>query len=163
RPLSSPLHYEKSQLHRLFRRAQLKSVKEPELTRAKAAEHLRLAVQHQRQAYDLYPTFSRNAYRLARVLEISREPEAEKYYREALRLDQLAGVELENLDRLKLDLLGKARALRAIGKPFEAHDLLVAQFKKAVQGLTPADAQARLDRVVKAAEEDLEEGMAPVL
>jgi len=163
RPLSSPLHFEKSQMHRVFRRAHLKNVRNPELTRAKAAEHLRLAVDHQRRATELYPTFSRNAYRLARVLELSRDPEAEKYYREALRLDKLAGAELEDLDRLKLDPLARARALRAVGKPFEAHDLLVAHFRKAIQGLKPADAQARLERVVKAAEEDLEEGLAPVL
>jgi len=163
RPMSAPLHYEKSQMHRVFRRAHLKSIKDPELSRAKAAEHLRLAVDHQRRATELYPTFSRNAYRLARLLELSRDPEAEKYYREALRLDKLAGEEFENLDRLKLDPLARARALRAIGKPFEAHDLLVAHFKKAIEGLKPEDARMRLERVVKAAEEDLEEGMAPVL
>lgn len=162
RPLSSPLHFEISQMHREFRRFLLKNAKD-DLARARAAEHLRQAVDHQRRAYELYPTFSRNAYRLARLLELARDPGWEQYYREALRLDQLAGAEHENLDRLKLDPLAKARALRAIGKPFEAHELLLTHFRIQIVGLKAEDARVRLERMVKSAEEDLEEGMAPVL
>lgn len=163
RPLSSPYHFELSEMHREFRRQILKGAKNSELARARAAEHLRQALDHQRRATELYPTFSLNAYRLARLLELSHDPEAEKYYREALRLDKLAGAELYALDRMRLDVLPRARALRAIGKPFEANDLLVAHFQKAIQGLTAAEARLRLERAQKSAQEDLEEGMTPVL
>lgn len=163
RPLSSPLHYEKSQDHRLFRRYYLRSGKDSELARAKAAEHLRFAIDHQRRAYELYPTFCRNAYLLARVLEISRDPEALNYYREAIRLSGLAGLELENLDRLKLDPLERARALRALGKPLEAHEVLDRYLRGAVKGAPPAEARARLERFVRGSDEEMDEGMAPML
>src|SRR5204863_6166610 len=102
RPLSSPLHYEKSQAHRIFRRYYLKGGKNSEMASAKAAEHLRLAIEHQRRATELYPTYCRNVYLLARLLEITKDPDAGRYYREALRLSELAGHELEDLERLKL-------------------------------------------------------------
>jgi O-antigen ligase len=163
RPLSSPIHYEKSQAHRIFRRYYLKTGKASELARAKAAEHLRLAVDHQRRAYELYPTFCRNAYLLARLLEISRDPEAPRYYREALRLGDLAGLELENLDRLKLDPLARARALRGTGKPLEAHDVLEGHLRNAIKGLPSAEARLRLERFVKMSDDEMDEGMAPVI
>jgi O-antigen ligase len=163
RPLSSPLHYEKSQAHRIFRRYYLKTGKTAEMAAAKASEHLRLALLHQRRAYDLYPTWSRNAYLLARLLEISGDLEAPKYYREALRLSDLAGRELEDLDRLKIGEIAQARALRAVAKPLDARDVLDRYFRAAVRGLTPEDAKARLERMLKASEEELDEGMTPVL
>lgn len=163
RPLSSPLYDEKAQVHLAFRRHYLKEAKTSELARAKASEHLRLAAECQRRAYELYPTISRNAYLLARVLELLHDPEANTYYREALRLAELAGRELENLDRMKLSPLGRARALRAVGKAFEAHDSLVSDLRRAVAGLSPAEARAGLERYVKLSADELEEGMAPVL
>jgi len=163
RPRSSPLHYEKSQAHRLFRRYYLKAGKTTEMASAKAAEHLRLALLHQRRATELYPTSSRNAYLLARLLEMTGDPEAPKYYREALRLSDLAGEELENLDRLKIGAFARARALRAIGRPLDARDVLDRHFRGAVRGLTPDDAKSRLERLIRASEEELDEGMTPVL
>ncbi len=163
RPLSSPLHYEKSQAHRIFRRYYLKAGKSAEMAAAKAAEHLRLALVHQRRAYDLYPTSSRNAYLLARVLEMSGDPDAPTYYRDALHLSDLAGEELENLDRLKIGDIARARALRAVGKPLDAHDVLDRFFRGAIRGLTPDDAKTRLERMIKSSEEELDEGMTPVL
>ena len=163
RPLLSPLHYEKSKAHRIFRRYYLKAGKTSELAAAKAAEHLRLAVEEQRRAYELYPTFSRNAYLLARVLEIAKDPEAPRYYQEAMTLSDLAGRELEDLDRLKLNPVARARCLRAAGRPFEAHDLLDRTFRERIRGLPAADARERLERIVKSYEDELEEGMTPVL
>lgn len=163
RPLSSPLHFEKSQLHRLFRRPVQKAGRDSELARAKAAEHLRLALEEQRRAWELYPTYARNAYLLARLLDSTRDPEATKHFQEALRLSDLAGKELEDLDRLKLDALARARALRAIGKPLDAHDVLDAYLRKSIQGLPAAEARARLERFVKRSDEEMDEGMAPVL
>jgi hypothetical protein len=163
RPNSSPLHDRKAQAHREFRRRCLKAGKESPYEQAKAAEHLRQAVEEQRRAYELYPTIARNAYQLARVLEIARDPDAPRYYKEALRLSELAGRELENLDRLKLDTLEQVRALRATGKPLEAHDVLDARLRKAIQGLSAADARTGLERYVKANEDEMEEGMSPVI
>lgn len=163
RPDSSPLHHEKSQAHRLFRRYHLKTGKDTGLARAKAAEHLRLAVEHQRRATELYPTFARNAYQLARVLELARDPEAPRWYREALRLHDLAARELENLDRLKLDPLARARALRALGNAFEAHTLLDAHLRQAIRGLPPSSARRGLERFVKMSEDEMDEGMTPVI
>ena len=163
RPLLSPLHDEKAQAHRVFRRYYLKTGKGSEMAAAKAAEHLRLAIEHQHRAYDLYPTSSRNAYFLGRILEVARDPEAPRFYKEALRLSDLAGLELENLDRLKLGAIAQARCLRAIGKPFEAHDVVDKFLRAAIQGLPPQDARDRLERLVKANEDELEEGMTPVL
>jgi O-antigen ligase len=163
RPNSSPLHDQKARAHLEFRRRWLKAGGDPGYERAKAAEHLRLAVEEQRRAYELYPTIARNPYHLARALEIARDPEAPRYYREALRLSELAGRELENLDRLKLDTLEQVRALRGTGKPLEAHDLLEARLRKAIQGLSPADARAGLERYVRANEDEMEEGLTPVI
>ncbi|RPH38619.1 MAG: O-antigen ligase domain-containing protein, partial [Planctomycetota bacterium] len=163
RPNSSPLHYEKSLAHRKFRRASLKSTKDPGLARAKAAEHLRLAVEHQRRAYELYPTFARNAYLLARLLEMSKDPDAPRYYKEALRLHDLAGRELENLDRMKLDALARARCLRSLGKAFEAHDLLDKHLRNAIQGLPVPQARRGLERFVKMSEDEMDDAMTPVL
>lgn len=162
RPLSSPLHHEKSQAHRQFRRFYLKS-KDSELARAKAAEHLRLSIDHQRRAYELYPTYSRNSYRLARLLEIARDPEAPRYYKEALHLSDLAGKELENLDRLKLDPMARARALQSIGRPLVAYEELKNHLLQAIQGLPAAEAKVRLERFLQVASEDMDEGMTPVL
>jgi len=163
RPRSSPLHYELSQAHRIFRRYYLKAGKSAPMAAAKAAEHLRLALEEQRRATELYPTSSRNAYLLARLLEMSGDADAPRYYREALRLSDLAGAELEDLDRLKIGALARARALRAIGKPLDAHDVLDAFFRGAIRGLTKEDAKARLERILKSSEEELDEGMTPVL
>src|SRR6185295_422979 len=163
RPLSSPLHYEKSQAHRIFRRQQLVVGKTSDLARAKAAEHLRLAVDHQRRAYELYPSFARNAYLLGRVLEIARDPEAAKYYKEALRLSELAGKELENLDRLKLDALARARALRAVGKPLEAHDALEEYLRKSVARMPAPTAKLALQHFLKMSQDEMDEAMTPVI
>jgi O-antigen ligase len=163
RPLLSPLHYELSKAHRIFRRYYLKAGKNSEMAAAKAAEHLRLAIESQRRAYELYPTFSRNAYLLGRLLEIAKDPDAPRYYKEAMALSDRAGEELEDLDRLKLSPVARARCLRALGKPFEAHDLLDAYLRKAIQGLPAADARDRLERIVRSYEDELEEGMTPVL
>jgi tetratricopeptide (TPR) repeat protein len=163
RPLSSPLHYEKSQAHRTFRRYYLKAGKNSELASAKAAEHLRMAIEHQRRAYELYPTYCRNAYLLARLLDAAKDPEAVELYKEALRLSDLAGRELENLDRLKLGPVAQARALRAVGKPLVAFDLLDKYFRDAIKGLPAQDARDRLERIVKSTDDELDEGMTPVL
>lgn len=163
RPLSSPLHYEKSQAHRIFRRYYLKAGKQAEMASVKAAEHLRLALLHQRRAFELYPTSSRNAYLFARILELSGDAEAPRYYREALRLSDLAGQELEDLDRLKIGAIARARALRAVGKPLDAHDVLDRFFRTAIQGLPAEDARKRLERLIKSSEDELDEGMTPVL
>jgi O-antigen ligase len=163
RPNSSPLHDRKARMHLEFRRRSLKNAKASDYERAKAAEQLRQAVEEQRRAYELYPTIARNAYQLGRVLEIARDPEAPRYYKMALRLSELAGQELENLDRLKLETLEQVRALRAIGKPLEAHDLLDARLRKAIQGLSPANARAGLDRYVKANEDEMDGGMGVVI
>jgi hypothetical protein len=163
RPNSSPLHDWKARFHLEFRRRCLKAAKDSAYERAKADDHLRQAVEQQRRAYELYPTISRNAYRLARVLEIARDSEAPRYYTEALRLSGLAGRELENLDRLKLDTLEEVRALRAGGKPLEAHERLDGWLRKSIQGLSPSSARAALERYVKANEDEMEEGLTPVI
>jgi len=163
RPKSSPLQDEMARAHLFFRRHYLKDTKASELGRVKAAEHLRQAADHQRRAYELYPTIARNAYRLARVLEMTRDPEATRYYKEALRLSDLAGKELENLDRLKLDPVEQVRALRAVGKPLEAHDFLDARLRKDIQGRPPDKARAWLERFVKSHADEMEDGMAPVI
>jgi O-antigen ligase len=152
RPRSSPLHFEKSRLHRLFHRACLK---ESSLARAQAADHLRLALDHQRRAYELYPTFALNSYHLARLLDLSGDrEEARTCYQEALRLSDLAGKEREDLDRLKLDPVARARALHALGRPFEAREILVAHFRQAVAGLPPDEARARLERLQQPGEDE---------
>ena len=163
RPNSSPLHDWKAQAHlKFFRRCQ-KSAKDSQYDRAKADAHLRQALEERRRAYALYPTFARNAYQLGSVLEIARDPEAPRYYKEALRLSELAGRELEDLDRLKLDTFEQVRALRGIGKALEAHDVLEARLRMLIQGLPPANARAALDRYVRANEDDAEEGLMPVI
>jgi O-antigen ligase len=163
RPLSSPLHDERAHAHRLFWRHYVKLGKDQEFARVQAAEHLRLSVEEQRRAYELYPTICRNAYLLARILELAGDPEAKHYYQEALRLGDLAGKELEDLDRLKLSPLAKARSLRAVGHPLEAHEVLDMYLRPAVQGLPPEKARAQLERFVKRSEEEMDEGMTPVL
>src|SRR5882672_2255376 len=163
RPRLSPLHYEKSMAHRSFRQYYLKSGKTSEMAAAKAAEHLRQAIEHQRRAFELYPTYCRNAYQLGRVLEMAKDPEAETYYREALRLGELAGKELENLDRLKRGPIPQARCLRAAGGPSDAHDVLDRYLRSLVAGLPADKARDRLERMVKLNEDELGEGMTPVL
>jgi O-antigen ligase len=164
RPKSSPLHDEKAQAHLLFRRYYLKTGKDSDLARVKAAEHLRQAVELQRRAYELYPTIARNAYHLARVLEMAADPEAPRYYKEALRLSDLAGLELENLDRLRLGPLEQVRALRATGKALEAHDYLDQRLRRDIQGKPSDQARAWLDAFVKSRPvEEMEEGMTPVV
>lgn len=163
RPLLSPLHEEKAHYSYLFHRYYLKSGKGAELSAAKAAEHLRVAIEEQRRAYDLYPTFSRNAYSLARYLEIARDPGAPLHFQEALRLSRLAGRELENLDRLKLEALPEARCLHAQGKPLEARDVLNRWLQKEVQGLGGQDAQDRIERLVRDNDDEMDALMTPVL
>lgn len=163
RPLLSPTHEEMSRYHRLFRQYYLKGGKSSEMASAKAVEHLRLAVEQQRRAYELYPTYSRNAYALARLLDTARDPDAPRYYKEALALSDLAGLELENLDRMKLGIVATARCYRALGKPLEAHDLLDHWLRDQIKGLPTKDARDRLERFVRANEDELEEGMTPVL
>jgi len=163
RPLSSPLHDEKAHAHRLFWRHYVKLGKEKEFARVQAAAHLRQSVEDQRSAYELYPTICRNAYLLARILELAGDPESRRYYQEALRLSDLAGKELEDLDRLKLSPIAKARSLRAVGHPLEAHDVLDSYLRPAVQGLSAEKARAQLERFVKRSEEEMDEGMTPVL
>jgi hypothetical protein len=163
RPLSSPLHFEKSQAHRMFQRHYLKSGRASDLSRAKAAEHQRLALEHQRRAYDLYPSYSRNAYLLARLLEQVRDPEAGRYYAEALRLSDLAGKELEDLDRLKLDPLARARALRSQGKAMEAHDVLDQYLRIEAAKRRSADARVWIESWIKWREDEMDETMTPVV
>lgn len=163
RPFSSPLHDEKAMAHLEFRRYYLKDGKNSELAAAKAAEHLRVAIEHRRRAYELYPTYANNAYQLARVLDLVHDPDAVEYYKQALHLSDMAGRELENLDRLKLDPVAQARALRAVGKPLVAFEILDKYFRGLIKGLPPEDAKDRLKRYVRAYEDELEEGMTPVL
>jgi O-antigen ligase len=163
RPDSSPLHDWKAEFHLEFRRRCLKAAKDSPYERVKADDQLRQAVAEQRRAYELYPTIARNAYRLARALEIARDGDAPRYYKEALRLSELAGHELENLDRLKLDPLEQVRALRATGRPLEAYDVLEARLRKAVQGLSAANARTALERYVKSNEDGMEQELTPVI
>jgi len=163
RPLLSPLHEETSHYHRLFRAYYLKAGKTSDMASAKAAEHLRLAIEHQRRAYQLYPTYSRNAYALGRLLDLVKDPEALRYYGEALHLSALAGLELENLDRMKIGAIAQARCLRALGKPLDAHDVLDRWLREETRGLPLKDAQDRLARLVRSNEDEMEEGMTPVL
>jgi len=163
RPQSSPLHDERAQADLHFRRHYLKEGKTSDLARAKASEHLRQAIDHQRRAYELYPTIARNAYRLARALEMAKDPEAPRYYKEALRLSDLAGLELENLDRLKLETIERVRALRATGKPLEAHELLDERLRRAIAGLPASTAKAGLERFVKTNEDEMDETLTPVI
>jgi O-antigen ligase len=163
RPNSSPLHDEKAHAHLLFRRYYLKTGKDSDLARVKAAEHLRQAVELQRRAYELYPTIARNAYHLARVLEMAGDPEATDYYKKALHLSGLAGLELEDLDRLKLGPLEQVRALRATGKALEAHDFLEQRLRRDLQGKPSDQARAWLGAFVKSQPEEMEEGMTPVV
>jgi O-antigen ligase len=163
RPLLSPLHDELAQAHRGFRRYYLKQGKNSEMASVKAAEHLRQAIEQQRRAYELYPTSARNAYSLGRLLEVSKDAEAPRYYEEALRLSEKAGQELEDLDRLKIGPIARARCLRALGKPLEAHDILDQFLRKLIAGLPAQDAHDRLQRFVKSSDDEMEEGMTPVL
>jgi O-antigen ligase len=162
RPLFSPLQVDKSQAHLRFRRYHLKSAKEGALSRAKAAEHLRLAVVHQRRAYELYPTRALNAYLLARVLETSKDPDAPRYYAEALRLHDLVSKELENFERLKLDAIARARALRSLGKAMEAHDVLDAYLRQEARKYPPEKARAWLESWIEWREDEMDETMTPV-
>lgn len=163
RPNFSPLHFEKSKVHREYRRSHLKSGKDGAMARATAAEHQRLALAHQRRAYELYPTYSRNAYLLARLLEASRDPEANRYYAEALRLSDLAGKELEDYDRLKLDPLARCRALRSQGKAMEAHDVLNNHLRIEAAKRPAAEARLWLEAWIKWREDEMDETMTPVV
>jgi tetratricopeptide (TPR) repeat protein len=135
RPGSPGLHDRKAAAHRIFRAWHLRRAASdgPQrgLAAVQALEHLRLALEHAERAAALYPTSARLQYHAARLLDLDgRGSEAVPRYAEALRLSALAGREIENLDRLKLDPVPQARALRRTGRPLEAHDVLVAAFRR---------------------------------
>ncbi len=126
RPRMAPYAAERALLHREFRRFHLEEAARPDrrtLALARAGEHLRQALEQQRRAVGLYPTFSRLRYGLGRLLELSGEPgAAAEEYREALRLSDLAGRELEDLRRLKLRPFERARALKRLDRHAEAQE-----------------------------------------
>ena len=164
RPLSAPLHDDLARAHLTFWRSAAKAPKATELARAKAAEHLRQAADHARRAHELYPTSSYTSYQLGRILELSKDGDAAKYYKEALRLSDLAGKELEDLDRLKLTTLARVRALRALGRPLEAHDLLDRTRRDAIKGAPAEQARRALERYVEnTLKDELDDRMTPVL
>jgi O-antigen ligase len=128
RPRHAPYAHGKAEYHRLFRRFHLEEAARADrrtMALAQASEHLRLALLHQRRAVELYPAYARGRYALARLLEESGE-EARNEYREALRLSELAGREIENLDRLKLEPWQRARALKRLDRHAEAQEALAA-------------------------------------
>ena len=54
-------------------------------------------------------------------------------------------------------------ALKEAGKPLEAHEVLDAWLRKAIRGLSPANARAGLERYVQANEDEMDEGLTPVI
>lgn len=166
RPQASPYHAAKAGFHRQF---QLFYQARPD-SRGPAEAHLRLAVEGQREAARLYPTHARVRYELARYLDLSgSRDEAESHYREALRLGDLAGREPENLDRLKLEALPRARALRRTGRPLDGHDVLAAYFREVFRGRGAADVRQAIERfrqrknLPPALADELDEEMRPVI
>jgi O-antigen ligase len=129
RPRSARDHHELAELHRMFRAYDLERYQArprgDSLAQAQAEDHLRQALSHQERAVELYPTLAPNRYLLARVLDESgRGAEALPHYQEALRLGDLAGRELENLDRMKIGPRARARCLWRLGRPEEALRIL---------------------------------------
>ncbi len=140
-PRSSPLHHLKAQILR---------------EQGRKSE----AVAAQRRALELYPTYAGNPYALARLLD---GEEAKRHYAEALRLGEKAGAELENLDRLKLGPVARARALRALGRPDEARRALEEPLRDLVRGAAPEEARRRLDTWKGLIADERDEVMSPVI
>ena len=164
RPLSAPLQDELTTAHLAFWRTANKGTKPSDFARAKAAEHLRQAADHARRAYELYPTSSYTAYKLACILELNRDAEAPRYFKEALRLSDLAGKELEDLGRLKLSTLSRAHATRSLGRALEAFEILDRHLRATIQGAPADQARRWLERYLKNAQQDeLDDRMVPVL
>jgi O-antigen ligase/tetratricopeptide (TPR) repeat protein len=128
RPDHAPYHFRKAHYHMQFRLFHLGDARREgrrTLALAQAAEHLRRALDHQRRAVELYPTFSKNRYALARLLDAAGEAaEARPHYAAALDLSALAARELENLDRLQLAPWERARALKRVDRHAEAQETL---------------------------------------
>ncbi len=155
RPLHSPAWKEKGQahwgFHRFYRDLGARRPDRKGLAEAQARPHLEQALRCQREAARLYPTYAPNRYELARMLDAAGAgDEALPHYREALRLSALAGKEVEDLDRLKLNAAQQARCLWRDGRRFDARDVL----EKAIR-------QARVRRADLEDEDD--ERMGPVI
>jgi tetratricopeptide (TPR) repeat protein len=118
--------------HRFYRDLGSKRPDRKGLAELQARPHLEQALRHQREAFRLYPTYARNAYQLARILDASgRTDEALPHYRRALGLSELAGREMENLDRLKLNAAQRARAFWRLDRRFDARDVLESAIRHA--------------------------------
>lgn len=118
------------------------------------------ALESQRRAHALYPTYPGNAYALARLEDGER---AREFYAEALRLSDLAGKELENLDRLKLPAAARARALTVLGRPEEARAALADFLRRLAGDAPPAEARKRAEAWLRALEDEQDDLMRPVL
>lgn len=111
RPRSAPLHDMKAAAHQAF--GALAKERPGALSRARAREHARLALEHARRAVELYPTAARPRYRLARILdEQGFAEEARRHYAEALRLSRRAAGEPFPQDHLRLSLDQEAECRR---------------------------------------------------
>lgn len=164
----------KVEFHREFRRfyADLAAAPAPkrEAFPALAAAHLDQAVALQRRALGLYPTLALNSFALARLLDLAGEgEEAERHYREALRLHALAAAEKWSTGRLELPPLPLARALKRTGRPFDAHEVLAAHARRGIEKLDPAAVRARLGRLrgmpeaFGGARDEMDDLMRPVI
>ncbi|HXX95068.1 MAG TPA: hypothetical protein VEN81_15685, partial [Planctomycetota bacterium] len=120
RPLSSPLHDRMASYHRAFRGLSLELLRasngRDSMAEGRAKDHLRLALLSAERAVELYPTYPPIRYSLGRLLdEDGRGPEAERQYREALRLDEGVAREQWSTDRMRLPLLARARSWVRLG------------------------------------------------
>ncbi len=152
RPEAADLHAEKAAYHREFRRFYLgrrtAAPGDPATSPAIADQHLHAALDHQRRVLALYPTHAAHRYEMARLLDMQGDaPGAADRYRDALRLSDLAAREPQTAHRLQLEPLPKARCLRRLDRPYDAHDSLEAALRRGLQGVPPAQARAFLDEV----------------
>lgn len=170
RPRSSPAHAAKARYHRAFHQFYQARPNLPGAA-GRAEGHLRMALESQRQTLRHYPTQAHVQYHLARLLDRAQRPdEAAPHYREALRLSDRATREPENLARLQLKPVQRARALRRSDRPLEAHDVLVAYLRNELRGAAPdelrrrlADPRERKDFLDLAFADEVDDEMRPVI
>jgi len=112
-----------------------------------AETHLAEALETQRRALALYPTWALNVYTMARLLDLrGEEAEAVAHYRRALELHRRAAAEPWSTGRLELPPLPLARTLRRLDRPLEAHESLRLHLRRLVGGLPPEEARRRIER-----------------
>jgi hypothetical protein len=151
RPLHSPAHDAKAQMHRALHRFYSQLPAGSPDPRLLAREHLSLALRHQRRALELYPTLARNAYHTARLLDLSGERgSAPELYAQALRLSDRSTREPFPVARLRLAAAEEARCLVRLGREEEARARLAARFRER----RPAPREL---------EEEMDEEMGPVI